>query len=65
MLLKLVDRTLRDLKNINLPSGGKIMVLGGDFSQLLPVKANAARSELVNLSIQYNSLYENTFMCSH
>ncbi|CAF5127359.1 unnamed protein product, partial [Rotaria sp. Silwood1] len=34
--LKAVDILLRDIMNINLPFGGKIMVLGGDFRQVLP-----------------------------
>ena len=56
--LQLIDRTLRDFLNINLPFGGKIMLLGGDFRQLLPVKGNATRSELVNLSIKLSALWK-------
>ena len=56
--LELIDRTLRDFMNINLPFGGKIMLLGGDFRQLLPVKVNATRSELVNLSIKFSALWK-------
>ncbi|XP_044591402.1 uncharacterized protein LOC123269633 [Cotesia glomerata] len=49
--LELVHRTLCDILNNNLPFGGKIIVLGGDFRQLLPIKLHATRTELVNLSI--------------
>ncbi|CAF1955596.1 unnamed protein product, partial [Rotaria magnacalcarata] len=35
--LKAVDILLRDIMNISVPFGGKIMVLGGDFRQVLPV----------------------------
>ena len=35
--LKAVDILLRDIMNINTPFGGKIMILGGDFRQVLPV----------------------------
>ncbi|XP_015112256.1 ATP-dependent DNA helicase PIF2-like [Diachasma alloeum] len=55
--LELVDRSLRDFMGNDLPFGGKIMILGGDFRQLLPVKPNATRSELVDLSIKFSSLW--------
>ena len=32
-----VDRTFRDLTNVDEPFGGKIFILGGDFRQILPV----------------------------
>ncbi|XP_043464207.1 ATP-dependent DNA helicase PIF1-like [Leptopilina heterotoma] len=57
--LKLIDRTLRDFMNVDLPFGGKVMVLSGDFRQLLPVKIHATRSEMVNLSIKFSSLWKN------
>ncbi|XP_043463735.1 uncharacterized protein LOC122499439 [Leptopilina heterotoma] len=57
--LELIDRTLRDFMNVDLPFGGKVMVLGGDFRQLLPVKIHATRSEMVNLSIKFSSLWKN------
>jgi len=33
--LKIMDRTLRDIMNNDLPFGGKIILLGCDFKQLL------------------------------
>lgn len=42
----------------NIPFGGKIVILGGDFRQLLPVQQRATRSEIVNLSIKFSSLWE-------
>ena len=56
--LELIDRSLRDFMNVDLPFGGKIMFLGGDFRQLLPVKVNVTRSELVNLSIKFSTLWK-------
>ena len=47
--MELVDRTLRDIMDNDLPFGGKIIVLGGDFRQLLPVKNRATRGEMVDL----------------
>jgi len=53
--LEIIDRTLRDIMNNNLPFGGKIIVLGGDFRQLLPIKIHGTRCEIVNLSIKFSS----------
>ncbi|KMQ88044.1 hypothetical protein RF55_12537, partial [Lasius niger] len=36
--LEIIDRTLRDIMSNDLPFGGKIILLGGDFRQLLPIK---------------------------
>lgn len=56
--LELMDHLLQDLMQNNIPFGGKIVILGGDFRQLLPVKQNATRSETVNLSIKFSSLWK-------
>ena len=53
-----MDQLLRALGNPNLPFGGKIVVLGGDFRQCLPVQPRANRSELLDLSIQKSSLWK-------
>ena len=53
---ELVDQTLRDVMDNNLPFEGKIIVLGGDFRQLLPVKNRATRGEMVDLSIRFSPL---------
>ncbi|XP_024875804.1 uncharacterized protein LOC112457136 [Temnothorax curvispinosus] len=36
--LEIMDRTLRDIMNNDVLFGGKIVILGGDFRQLLPIK---------------------------
>ncbi|XP_036148429.1 uncharacterized protein LOC118647495 [Monomorium pharaonis] len=56
--LEIMDRTLRDIMNNDLPFGGKIIVLGGDFRQLLPIKVHGTRSEIVNLSIKFSSTWK-------
>ncbi|CAF4809532.1 unnamed protein product, partial [Rotaria sp. Silwood1] len=55
--LKAVDLLLRDIMNINLPFGGKIMVLGGDFRQVLPVIRFANRSDLIAASLKSSELW--------
>ena len=54
--MELVDRTLRDIMDNDLPFGGKIIVLGGDLKQPLPVKNQVTRGEIVDLSIKLRSL---------
>jgi hypothetical protein len=55
--LKAVDILLRDIMNINVPFGGKIMVLGGDFRQVLPVIRFAGKSELIAASLKSSDLW--------
>jgi hypothetical protein len=57
--LEIADRLLRDIKLIDRPFGGTIMLLGGDFRQVLPIKQRANRTELVNLSIKRSVLWNN------
>ncbi|GJX27969.1 DNA helicase, partial [Tanacetum coccineum] len=53
-----LDRTLRDLMNAPaIVFGGKIVVLGGDFWQTLPVKKDAAKEELIHVSIAESYLW--------
>jgi len=56
--LEIIDRTLRDIMQNDLYFGGKIMLLGGDFRQLLPVKEKATRNEIINLSIKFSTLWK-------
>ena len=55
--LKAIDILLRDIMNINTPFRGKIMILGGDFRQVLPVIRFANRSELVAASLKSSDLW--------
>nr|XP_043633509.1 uncharacterized protein LOC122604703 [Erigeron canadensis] len=56
-----LDRTLRDINSLtsshlaNKPFGGKVILFGGDFRQVLPVIQKGTRSEIVNASL--NSSY--------
>ncbi|XP_021974699.2 uncharacterized protein LOC110869784 [Helianthus annuus] len=52
-----LDRTMHDIFNISNSSrsdvvfGGKVIVFGGDFRQILPVVPNGGRQEIVNASL--------------
>ncbi|XP_075670204.1 ATP-dependent DNA helicase RRM3-like [Castanea sativa] len=35
--LESLNRTFKDIMEVNLPFGGKVLILGGDFRQVLPV----------------------------
>ncbi|XP_058808470.1 uncharacterized protein LOC131674040 [Phymastichus coffea] len=41
--LEIANRTLQHIMNNDLPFGGKIMILGGDFRQLLLIQVNGTR----------------------
>jgi len=59
-----LDCSLRDiLRNQNngrtdIPFGGKVVVLGGNFRQILPVMPKATRQEVVNASINFSYLWQ-------
>ena len=55
--LEIINRILKYIMNINFSLGGKIMVLGENFRQLLPVKVNGAHNEILNLSIKNSHLW--------
>jgi hypothetical protein len=57
-----LDRTLRDILSIpssaskQLPFGGKVVVLGGDLRQTLPVIGGGSCSEIMRSAIVNSSL---------
>ncbi|KAI3752350.1 hypothetical protein L2E82_24321 [Cichorium intybus] len=55
-----VDRTLQDITQVRLPFGGKIMVLGGDFRQVLPVIRRGTRAQIVDSSLRMSPLWSLT-----
>ena len=56
--LNLIDRHLRKLMNNNLPFGGKVIVLGGDFRQVTPVVTHANKSRIIENSIKSGSIWK-------
>jgi hypothetical protein len=61
-VLEIVEEKLRELmpnEFSKIPFGGKIMLLGGDFRQCLPIQRNANRSEKLDLSIKSSCLWPN------
>ena len=55
--LECVDMLLRGLLANNLPSWGKVLVLGGDFRHVLFVMPHCAREDIVGQSIKAHNLW--------
>lgn len=56
--LAAVDRLLRDLMDTpDVPFGGKVLVLGGDFRQVLPVMPHCSREDVVSHSLKESTLW--------
>ena len=55
--LAAIDRALRDImKTPDTPFGGKVLVLGGDFRQVLPVIPRATRLQIIRKSLKSSPL---------
>uniref|UniRef100_A0A8C4X687 ATP-dependent DNA helicase n=1 Tax=Erpetoichthys calabaricus TaxID=27687 RepID=A0A8C4X687_ERPCA len=50
-LLNTIDKLLQTLMNNNIPFGGKVLLLGGDFRQCLAIVPHAMRSAIVQSNI--------------
>ena len=57
-IMEALDRSLRDLTGISAPFGGKILLLGGDFRQILPVIRHASRVQIVDASLKKSPLWK-------
>lgn len=58
-VLRYIDRMLRDLCSNDLPFGGKVLVLGGDWKQLAPVVPGGLHEDQINESIKMDPLFKN------
>ncbi|XP_020990161.2 uncharacterized protein LOC110277354, partial [Arachis duranensis] len=55
-----LDRTLRDILANDMPFGGKVMVMGGDFRQVLLVVPKGSKSQMISASIFKSQLWAST-----
>ncbi|XP_009591858.1 uncharacterized protein [Nicotiana tomentosiformis] len=55
--IKTVDGSFHDIMDVNVPFGGKVMVFGGDFRQVLSVVPKSTRAETVNASLVKSYLW--------
>ncbi|XP_043242049.1 uncharacterized protein LOC122391808 [Amphibalanus amphitrite] len=55
--LEAFDRTLRDVTGSDEPFGGKVLVLGGDFRQILPVIRHGTRAQVAGACLRRSPLW--------
>jgi hypothetical protein len=53
-----LDRSLQDIMECSLPFGGKVMVFGGDFRQVLPVVPRGTRAQVTDATLQRSYLWD-------
>jgi lysophospholipid acyltransferase (LPLAT)-like uncharacterized protein len=53
-----VETSLQDIMECDLPFGGKVMVFGGDFRQVLPVVTRGTRAQVTDATLQRSYLWE-------
>ena len=62
-VLETVDRSFRDFMRLrdqrlaNVPFGGKLIVFGGDFRQVLPIVPNGSKDDIIEASILTSNLW--------
>lgn len=52
-----LDKMLRDVNNNEFPFGGKVVVLGGDFRQILPVVQRGSKDDVIAVSLVSSYLW--------
>ncbi|XP_024010376.1 uncharacterized protein LOC112085395 [Eutrema salsugineum] len=52
-----LDRTMRDILEVDKPFGDKVIVLGGDFRKILPVIPNAGKTEIFMATLNLSPLW--------
>jgi len=52
-----IDRSLRDITGVNEPFGGKVIVLGGDFRQCLPVLKRGQPAQIIQTCLKRSYLW--------
>uniref|UniRef100_A0A182PWS4 ATP-dependent DNA helicase n=1 Tax=Anopheles epiroticus TaxID=199890 RepID=A0A182PWS4_9DIPT len=55
--LEAVDRTLQDITGVQRAFGGKVMLLSGDFRQILPIVPKGTDAQVVNECIKKSKLW--------
>lgn len=54
-----VDKSLWDLTGNDRAFGGKVIVMGGDFRQVLPIIPHGNRAEIVSAALNRSSIWRN------
>lgn len=53
-----LDRSLQDITGCRSPFGGKVVVFGGDFRQVLPVVRHGTKAQTINATLQKSYLWK-------
>ena len=53
-----LDRSLRDITRCDLPFGGKVMVFGGDFRQVLSVVPRGTRAQIFDATLLQSYIWD-------
>ncbi|XP_075633805.1 ATP-dependent DNA helicase PIF1-like [Castanea sativa] len=56
--LESLDRTFKDIMEVNLPFGGNVLILGGVFRQVLPVVPKGTKAEMIDACIVNSPLWK-------
>lgn len=58
--VEMLDRSLQDIMECSLPFGGKVVVFGGDFRQVLPVVTRGTRAQITDATLLRSYLWDKT-----
>nr|CAD2187437.1 unnamed protein product [Meloidogyne enterolobii] len=58
-VIDIIDKKLKEIMCNNLPFGGKIFILSGDFRQCLPIKEFGTQTEIIDMIIKKSILWKN------
>jgi archaellum biogenesis ATPase FlaH len=53
-----VDQLFRDVTGLNVPFGGKVVVIGGDWRQCLPIVREGHRTDTIEATIKAGNLWK-------
>ena len=56
--LESLDRTFKNIMEVNLPFSGKVLILGGDFHQVLSVVPKGIKVEMIDVCIVKSPLWK-------
>ena len=60
--LESLDRTFKNIMEINLPFGGNVLILGGDFRQVPSVVARGIEAKMIDACIVKSPLWKDVKM---
>ncbi|XP_050909661.1 ATP-dependent DNA helicase PIF1-like [Lathyrus oleraceus] len=58
--LEALDRSLQDICSNSAPFGGKVLIMGGDFRQVLPVVRKGTKAQMISAYIVQSHLWNHT-----